>query len=175
MYTKITDTMIQSVYIKKGSRDMTQTFRDQVIGTWSLIDYTRENKEGERYHPLGKDAIGYLMYTPDGYLSATLSRAGREFQNYSDLGDLHTGTLPEMAEAANSYHAYTGRFEVDEASQTLYHHMEMSLVPNRIGQVQDRVIQIKNNEILITSQNTSSVIRWRRADDNTNNLRQLTN
>lgn len=154
---------------------MTQTFRDQVIGTWSLIEYTRENKEGERYHPLGKDATGYLMYTADGYLAATLSRAGRESQNYSDVGDLHTGTLKEMAQAANSYHAYTGRFEVDEATQTLYHHMEMSLVPNRIGQVQDRVIQMKDNEILITSQNTSSVIRWRRAEDNTNNLRHSLN
>lgn len=150
---------------------MTQTFRDQVIGTWTLLEYTRESSTGERYYPLGQDATGYLMYTPDGYLSATLSRAGRDQLSYSPTGDLHTGTTEEMAQAANSYHAYTGRFEVDEASQTLYHHMEMSLVPNRIGQVQDRIIQITGDELTITSKSTSSFIRWRRAQDNTDNLR----
>lgn len=150
---------------------MTKTFREQVIGTWSLLEYTREDLQGERYYPLGEDATGYLMYTPDGYMSATLSRSNREALAYFSTGDLHTGTAKEMAQAANSYHAYSGRFEVDEATQTLYHHMEMSLVPNRIGQVQDRRLQIEGNEITITSKSTSSFIRWRRADDHTDNLR----
>lgn len=150
---------------------MTKTFREQVIGTWSLLEYTRENSQGKRYYPLGEDATGYLMYTPDGYMSATLSRPNRETLAYSETGDLHTGTASEMAQAANSYHAYTGRFEVDEATQTLYHHMEMSLVPNRIGQVQDRRVQVEGNEITITSKSTSSFIRWRRAADHTDNSR----
>lgn len=77
---------------------MTQTFRETVIGAWTLLENTRETKEGERYYFLGTDATVYLMYTPDGYLSATLSRASRSALNYSNTGDLHTGT----AQAANA-------------------------------------------------------------------------
>lgn len=126
---------------------MTQTSRETVIGDWTLLENTRETKEGERYYFLGTDATVYLMYTPDGYLSATLSRASRSALNYSNTGDLHTGT----AQAANAQHAYTGRFEGDEVTQTLCHHMEMSLVPKRIGQVQDCVIQSERDEITIRS------------------------
>lgn len=147
---------------------MTKSFREQVIGAWSLLEYTRENAEGERYYPLGKDATGYLLYTPDGYMSAQLMAQGRP--KYT-LGDLHTGTPDEMSQAAHGYHAYSGRFEVDEENQTVYHHMEMSMIPNRIGQVQDRKIVIEGDKITITSSMTSSRIVWRRAEDNSDNYR----
>lgn len=150
---------------------MAQSFKEQVTGTWELLEYTHEDKNGERYYPFGKDAIGYLIYTEDGYMSATLSTNDRSQMNYTVTGDLHTGTEEEMAKAASTYHAYTGKYEVDEENQTVYHHMEMSLVPNRIGQIQDRVIQINGNEITITSASTSSYIRWKKAEDNHENLR----
>ncbi|WP_028273188.1 lipocalin-like domain-containing protein [Atopococcus tabaci] len=127
---------------------MGQSFREKVIGTWTLLEYSRENKDGERFYPLGKDATGFLMYTPDGYMSAQL-----------------------MAQAAHAYHAYSGRFEVDEENQTLYHHMEVSMIPNRLGQVQDRIIQMDGDRITITSNATSSYIVWKRAEDNSDNLR----
>lgn len=147
---------------------MGQSFREKVIGTWTLLEYSRENKDGERFYPLGKDATGFLMYTPDGYMSAQLMAQGR--RNYS-LGELHTGTTEEMAQAAHAYHAYSGRFEVDEENQTLYHHMEVSMIPNRLGQVQDRIIQMDGDRITITSNATSSYIVWKRAEDNSDNLR----
>lgn len=143
---------------------MTKTFRDQVIGTWSLLEYTREDENGERFYPFGKDAVGYLMYTPDGYMSAQLMTIGRA--PYS-LNQLHTGTHDEMAQAAHGYHAYSGKYDVDEENQTLYHHMEISLIPNRLGKVQDRKITIEDDEITITSDSTSSFIRWKKAKENT--------
>lgn len=147
---------------------MGQSFREKVIGTWTLLEYTRENKDGERFYPLGKDATGFLMYTPDGYMSAQLMAQGR--RNYS-LGELHTGTTEEMAQAAHGYHAYSGRFEVDEENQTLYHHMEVSMIPNRLGQVQDRIIKMDGDRITITSNATSSYIVWKRAEDNSDNIK----
>lgn len=147
---------------------MKQSFREQVIGTWTLLEYTREDKNGERYHPLGKDATGFLMYTSDGYMSAQLMAQGRP--DYS-LGELHNGTQEEMAQAAHGYHAYSGKYEVDEENQTLYHHMEVSMIPNRIGQVQDRIVKVNGDHITITSDSTSSYIEWKRADDNSKNLR----
>lgn len=145
---------------------MEKTFREQVIGTWKLLEYTRENKDGERYYPLGKDAAGFLMYTHDGYMSAQLMAQNRP--EYT-LGELHNGTLEEMAKAAHGYHAYSGQYEVDEEHQTLYHHMEVSMIPNRLGKVQDRMIVMNENKITITSNSTSSYIVWERAEDHSEN------
>lgn len=145
---------------------MRESFRDQVIGTWKLLEYTRENKEGERYFPLGENATGFLLYTPDGYMSAQLMAQMRP--EYT-LGDLHNGTTEEMAKAAHGYHAYSGQYEVDEENQTLYHHMEVSMIPNRLGKVQDRKIAMDGNKMVITSAATSSYIVWERAEDHSEN------
>lgn len=145
---------------------MEKTFREQVIGTWKLLKYTREDKNGEHYYPLGKDATGFLMYTDDGYMSAQLMAQGRSAYT---LGELHKGTTEEMAEAARGYHAYSGQYEVDEENQTLYHHMEVSMIPNRLGQVQDRIIVMDGNTITITSKATSSYIVWERAENHSEN------
>ncbi|MDN8759976.1 lipocalin-like domain-containing protein, partial [Staphylococcus aureus] len=84
--------------------------KEQLIGTWKLVRYQDEDKDGNIFFPLGKDATGFIMYNPDGYMSAQLMQQGR--QAY-ESGDLHTGTQDEMAEAAHGYVAYSGRFELD--------------------------------------------------------------
>lgn len=56
-------------------------------------------------------------------------------------------------------------------NQTLYHHMTVSMIPNRLGQVQDRIIKVEGDRISITSQATTSKILWKRAENNQDNLR----
>lgn len=146
---------------------MKKTFKEQVIGSWELIGYSRV-ENGEKVYPLGKDATGFLIYSTDGYMSAQLMAAGRP--SYT-LGTLHDGTTEEMAAAAHGYHAYSGKYEVDEEKQTLYHHMTVSMIPNRLGQVQDRIIKVEGDRISITSQATTSKILWKRAENNQDNLR----
>lgn len=73
---------------------MEKSMRDQVVGTWSLVSYETQDADGHVIYPLGKDAKGFIMYNPDGYMSAQLMASGRPaYQS----GDLHSGTLEEMA------------------------------------------------------------------------------
>ena len=44
--------------------------------------------------------------------------------------------------------------------------MEVSMIPNRLGMIQDRKIEITGDEITITSDSTSSFIRWKKAKTN---------
>src|SRR5881227_1309695 len=95
-----------------------KTLVEQVIGTWKLVSYETQDSDGNVVYPLGKDAKGFIMYNPDGYMSAQIMGLGRPaYQS----GDLHTGTQAEMAAAAHDYLAYSGRFEVDEKNNTLIH------------------------------------------------------
>ena len=49
-----------------------KTLLEQVIGTWSLVSYQSTDKDGNVIYPLGEDAKGFIMYNPDGYMSAQI-------------------------------------------------------------------------------------------------------
>ncbi|AXN38154.1 hypothetical protein CN689_08525 [Peribacillus butanolivorans] len=125
---------------------MAKSMREQVIGTWSLVSYETQDADGHVIYPLGKDAKGFIMYNPDGYMSAQLMASGRPaYQS----GDLHTGSLEEMATAAHGYLAYSGQFEVDEEKHQLIHHMDVSLNPTWLNQAQPRIAKIEGDQVVI--------------------------
>jgi hypothetical protein len=72
---------------------MTRTLRERLIGAWKLESYIEKPVDGSPLgHPLGEDATGLIMYTPDGYMSAQLMRAGRK---PFGSGDWFNGTPEE--------------------------------------------------------------------------------
>ena len=158
----------------KAERTMTKhkagtSLRDQLIGAWKLVSYVEEPIDGSPPdYPFGEDAQGIIMYTPDGFVSAQLSRSDRA-SFASD--DWYKGAPEEFAAAASSYFAYTGQFDVDEEKQTLTHTMFISLFPNWIGQTQPRVARIDGDFLIITSEGpvesrgkiVNPCLRWKRA------------
>ncbi|MFC0138205.1 hypothetical protein CD127_01115 [Staphylococcus petrasii] len=134
--------------------------KDQLIGTWKLVRYQDEDKDGNIFYPLGEDATGFIMYNPDGYMSAQLMQQGR--QAYAS-GDLHTGTKDEMAEAAHGYVAYAGRFELDEENSTIYHTMEVSMNPTWLGDTQPREFKLEGDTLSIVNGNVpNQKLVWQR-------------
>ena len=47
------------------------------VGTWSLVSWTQTSQDGETEHPFGKDAVGRILYSGDGYMAAHLMRRQR--------------------------------------------------------------------------------------------------
>lgn len=137
--------------------------KNKILGTWKLVSYYRLDEDGEKVYPLGTDPSGFLMYTEDGYMSAQLMKQDRP--DYT-LEGLHNGTREEMAEAAHGYHAYAGKYEIDEEDGSVYHHNEVSLIPNRLGDIQDRQIEFQGDMITITSRTSSTHIVWKKAENN---------
>lgn len=137
--------------------------KNKILGTWKLLSYHRLDEDGEKVYPLGTDPSGFLMYTEDGYMSAQLMKQDRP--DYT-LEGLHNGTREEMAEAAHGYHAYAGKYEIDEEDGSVYHHNEVSLIPNRLGDIQDRQIEFQGDRITITSRTSSTHIVWKKAENN---------
>ncbi|MEG1930090.1 MAG: lipocalin-like domain-containing protein [Anaerovorax sp.] len=146
---------------------MSKSFRETLVGAWRLVEYSIEdkNKSGAKFYPLGKDATGFIMYTPDGYMSAQIMSPGRPV--YAN-GHLHTGTVEEMSKAAKGYMAYSGQYEVDEKTNTLHHHMEVSMNPTWEGQMQERFVKLEGDVITITNSNNNAVLIWKRAEDHAN-------
>ena len=119
---------------------------NQFIGSWRLVSYEVRDTDNLVTYPLGEGGIGYLIYTPDGYMSVTLMKANRP--KFAD-GDVLGGSIEEQAMAFQTYSAYCGRYEIQ--TNKVIHHVEASLFPNWVGVDHERFFEFKNNRLSLTT------------------------
>lgn len=102
--------------------------------------------EGHVSHPMGRDASGYLMYGPDGYMSVIVAGSPRPVFASQDL---RHGTSEEKVAAFDTYLAYCGTYEVRE--HTVIHHVRESSFPNWAGGSQERMIQWEGRRLRLST------------------------
>jgi Lipocalin-like domain len=118
-----------------------------LTGTWRLVSW--ENRSvvgGEVSYPLGKDAVGYIMYGQDGYMSVAIMRPDRAKFTAEDL---FGGGAEERAQAAATYVSYCGRYEL--RGDTVVHRVELSLFPNWIGVEQERLVEVAGDRLILST------------------------
>jgi hypothetical protein len=119
--------------------------RDRLVGAWRLVSYrSRDITSGVVSYPMGENATGWILYTPDGYMSAQI-QAETPAPDYA-VGDPHGGTDHETTAAARAYLAYSGPYQVT-ADDMLTHHMDVSLFPNWLGQTQIRTVELTGRRL----------------------------
>jgi Lipocalin-like domain len=128
--------------------------RDHVVGTWELTSYTlRNGLNASVVHPFGEDAMGLLIYSPDGYMSVQLMRANRPL---FDRADSDGGTTEQAASAASGYLAYSGPFDVDEPTGALRHEATISLLPNWVDGTLVRHSSLQENQLTLSGTSTDA-------------------
>jgi Lipocalin-like domain len=128
---------------------MMKALRETIIGAWELVSYIeRDSPDGAARYPHGEDALGLIMYTPDGYMSAQIMTPGRPAY---DQPIARGGTAEQAAAAALGYLAYSGPYSVDESTGTVHHHVAVSLLPNWLGSTQVRHTYLDGDQLTITS------------------------
>lgn len=144
--------------------------RERLVGAWRLQSYVETPVDGgEDSLPLGPEPQGLIIYTPDGYMSAQLSRPDRE--GFAS-GDWFDGTAQEYTAEASTYIAYSGPFRVDEQTGELFHSMDVSLFPNWTGQEQQRIVELDGDTLTLSSpapitsagKVVTSRLVWKRAE-----------
>lgn len=119
--------------------------RDEIVGAWRLVSYTAQGDGGGPvFYPLGADAVGLIIYTDDGYMSAQLMRPNRSPQGRSDLFDPN-----QVAMAASDYLAYAGPYRVDDATGAVYHMVAISLLPNWTDTTQLRYATLDGDRLTL--------------------------
>ena len=118
-----------------------------LIGTWRLLSWENRNvDDGGVSYPLGKDALGYIMYGQDGYMSVAIMRPNRAA---FAAGDLLGGDAEELAQAAATYVSYCGRYEF--RGETVVHRVELSLFPNWVGAEQERLVEVAGDRLTLST------------------------
>ncbi len=137
-------------------------------GTWRLKRYEHRRADGLLYFPLGENARGLLIYTPDGYMSGQIMRPEKpRFQG----GVLADGSEAEIRAALLGYVAYFGTYTVDENAQTMIHEVIGSWRPNFVGSRQVRHYEFEGpNRLLLRTpprdsgkETRTGLLVWERA------------
>lgn len=97
-----------------------------LIGGWRLESWSLVHDDGRAdEYPLGPDAKGFILYTADGHVSATIMRA-----------------------AGNDCFTYAGHYEI--GGDTVFHAIEVSTNPALIGLRSTRHIALDGHRLTLS-------------------------
>jgi len=146
---------------------MTGFSKDKLIGTWQLESWTVGYADRDDLsYPYGDDPQGLLIYSKDGWMSASISRSGR-----APLPeDVSYRKLPDALKAAafSSYFHYAGRYQVVDSD--VIHYVTQSLNPNFPGTEQLRHAELDGQTLVLSGKDqVNDVTRfhsvvWHRAE-----------
>ena len=114
-----------------------------IVGAWKLISFAREDTvSGEIIRPWGDVPTGYLMYLPDGHMSAVLTAEGRKAAAPTEE--------KQVAKLYSNMAAYAGTYTVHD--NTVVHHVEVAWLPGWVGSDQPRQIKLDGETLTIRTQ-----------------------
>ena len=118
--------------------------KNPFLGAWRLLSFEARTSRGEVSHPLGKDAVGVLLYGQDGYMAGSLMRADRA--NFKSA-DMWAASPEEKLAAFDSYSSYCGTYEAKR--EKIIHHVKLSLFPNWGGRDQERYFEFAGDRLTL--------------------------
>ena len=131
------------------SRTLPPSALSRLIGVWKLRSCLRTFKDGTVVHPFGERPVGRISYDRAGRVSALLMRPGRR-STLAPGTELDEASEDEVREAVTGFVAYFGTYEIDEAAQTVIHHVEAALSPNWVGGELRRRFRLEGNCLMLT-------------------------
>jgi hypothetical protein len=126
--------------------------RQKLIGTWKLESYiaypTPISSIQRPTYPMTKNVTGFIMYTPDGYMSAQFLIPGQQSFRRG------TGEEAQWAEAGKRFFAYSGPYYISNEGlgreEILRHTFQVCNLPGWIGDIQIRTCRFEENgEVLV--------------------------
>jgi hypothetical protein len=138
---------------------------EALIGVWTLRKYSDVAEGIAAHYPFGEDPDGVLIYTPDGFVSALLMARGRPNLTGEGFAD---GTPDQYTSAGKGFIGYVGRYDLDEAQLVVTHRPNVAFVPNMIGSVQRRLVDLQGDILVLTAEHvpaaglptTKSQLEW---------------
>jgi Lipocalin-like domain len=137
-----------------------------LVGSWRLVSYEARDSEGGIQYPLGESVSGLLVYDGGGNMSAHVMKNDLPLFAAKDPA---RGTDAELRAAFEGYGSYFGTYTVDQARQTVTHHVRGAWYPNWIGQDQVRHFKFDGDRLLLSTppllwdgQSLEHVLTWER-------------
>ena len=121
--------------------------KEQLEGSWQLESWTIGYSDRDDFtYPYGEDPQGLLLYTSDGWMSASLCRKERALLPQG----VSFRKIPDeiKAEAFSSYFHYAGRYRV--VAGDVIHYVSQSLNPDFPGTEQLRHAELDGQTLVLS-------------------------
>ena len=127
------------------------SLKDKILGSWRLQQYEELPVDGTpATHPLGERPKGYIIYSPDGFMSAFL-----------------VSTDATNAEPI----AYAGPYWVDEEEHVVHQQSDVSAIAAWTGETHARKIRLDGDKLILSTVDPAvlsgrmvhAVITWQKA------------
>lgn len=136
---------------------------EDFVGAWQLVDWRIEYADGGVTHPFGEGALGYIVYSADGTMTASIARGDRK-----PLGieNARNASPEQKAAAFDSYFHYAGRWRID--GDAVVHEVAMSLNPGMTGTDQRRLAEFDGKgglmlsaaEEMVNGKDRRHILQW---------------
>ncbi|KAK5110504.1 hypothetical protein LTR85_001017 [Meristemomyces frigidus] len=155
-----------------------EPLRTKLVGAWKLESYIAypmpESTIRRPTYPMTKNVTGFIMYTPDGYMSAQMLIPGQQSFKRGE------GEEPQWAEAGKRFFAYCGPYYINNEGygreEILRHTFQVCNLPGWIGDIQIRTHHFEEDgQVLVLGSEEPTeikgdkripVLKWRRAANN---------
>ncbi|HUA18731.1 MAG TPA: lipocalin-like domain-containing protein [Bryobacteraceae bacterium] len=117
--------------------------REQFIGVWQLVRQYNVDKDGKEI-PVALKQRGHISWDRAGRVWVLLYNQGRKAP-----ADPRMPTLDEYREMNSGLMTYFGTYALDEAKQTVTHHLEAAASPGLIGVDLVRHYQFSGNRVTL--------------------------
>lgn len=129
---------------------MSDSNRERIVGAWLLAEWRTDYSDGRAPTlPFGERPDGLLVYSADGYMNASIGRAGRPRMTGESLK--HT-PVDERLAAIDSFMSYGGPYEV--RGDQVQHHVTIALFPNLVGSEQLRTMRLDGDTLELRAEDT---------------------
>ena len=132
------------------------------VGIWKLISWEITQPDGTIHYLYGRNVVGYLIYTADGYMSAEIMDPDRRQSDTNfplETADAQTLPDPDRARAYSTYLSYCGTYTVE--GNTVTHHVKAGLIPSWAGSKQRRRFKFDQGCLIIGA--GKHKLTWERA------------
>jgi hypothetical protein len=148
-----------SIFLRE-ERSMTDS--NPFVGTWKLISWEVTQPDGTIHYLYGKNVVGYLIYTADGYMSAEIMDPDRQQSDPNfplETASAQTLQDADRVRAYSTYLSYCGTYTVE--GNTVTHHVKAGLIPSWSGSEQPRPFKFDHGCLIIGLGNHK--LTWERA------------
>jgi hypothetical protein len=128
--------------------------RQELIGAWRLVSIQILGPKGPMPDPFyNADSSGMLVYDASGWMSVQIAGQPRPAMDAAASRPTPTDTAETArlkAAVLDTYYAYFGTWEFDEASSTVTHHIKSSLIPGESGKSYSQTVSLDGGELIFT-------------------------
>ena len=129
--------------------------KEQLIGAWRLVSIEYRGPDNASVDPFYQpDSTGLIIYDASGWMSVHILGPHRQAWKVP-ASRLPTASSAQdsalKAAAFDTYYAYFGTWDLDEAQSVVTHHVASALLPAEDGQSYAQQVELENGRLIFTT------------------------